>query len=52
MLNKDFGWRRSWISIPIAIGAFAVGFAIAGWLVNQLALGIAKVIGLLLGIGS
>lgn len=52
MIDKAFGWWRSWISFAIALLAFCGGLALAGKAVNLVIAMIARVICTLLGIGS
>ena len=52
MLDKEFGWWRSWISIPVAALALGAGLALVGYIANHVVESVAKLIGLLLGIGG
>ena len=52
MIDKAFGWWRSWISIAAALLVCSGTFIFAGWLANELARAIVKVVCVLLGIGS
>jgi hypothetical protein len=51
-IEEDFGWRRSWISIPVAVLALGAGLALVGYIANHVVESVAKLIGLLLGIGG
>ena len=50
--DKEFGWRRSWISISVAIFSLGAGLALVGYIANHVVESVAKLIGLLLGIGG